>query len=127
MKSNLVQRTVTGVLFVAVLVGAILWNPISFGVLFALITALSVREFGHLMNQSGQVEINRNIASLAGAYLFLALMAFCTQVTSARVFLPYLLLLLYLMITAWPAGHRQSHRLGGRPARRQRGADLRHR
>ena len=93
------QRTVTGVLFVAVLVGAILWNPISFGVLFALIAALSVREFGHLMNQSGQVEINRNIASLAGAYLFLALMAFCTQVTSARVFLPYLLLLLYLMIT----------------------------
>ena len=99
MKSNLIQRTITGVLFVVVLVGAILWTPISFGILFALITALSVREFGHLMNQSGQVEINRSIASLAGAYLFLALMAFCTQVTDARVFLPYLLLLLYLMIT----------------------------
>ena len=69
------------------------------GILFALISALSVREFGHLMNQSGQVEINRNIASLAGAYLFLALMAFCTQVTDARVFLPYLLLLLYERIS----------------------------
>ena len=99
MKSNLIQRTITGILFVVALVGAILWSPISFGILFALISALSVREFGHLMNQSGQVEINRNIASLAGAYLFLALMAFCTQVTDARVFLPYLLLLLYLMIT----------------------------
>ncbi|HIZ33984.1 MAG TPA: phosphatidate cytidylyltransferase [Candidatus Bacteroides merdigallinarum] len=99
MKSNLIQRTITGVLFVAILVGAILWTPISFGTLFALITALSVREFGHLMNQSGQVEINRNVASLAGAYLFLAMMAFCTQVTDAKVFLPYLLLLLYLMIT----------------------------
>ena len=99
MKSNLIQRTITGILFVVALVGAILWSPISFGTLFAVIAALSVREFGHLMNQSGQVEINRNIASLAGAYLFLALMAFCTQVTDARVFLPYLLLLLYLMIT----------------------------
>ena len=99
MKSNLIQRTITGILFVVALVGAILWSPISFGILFALISALSVREFGHLMNQSGQVEINRNVASLAGAYLFLALMAFCTQVTDARVFLPYLLLLLYLMIT----------------------------
>ena len=99
MKSNLIQRTITGVLFVVVLVGAILWTPISFGTLFALITALSVREFGHLMNRSGQVEINRNITSLAGVYLFLAMMAFCTQVTDARVFLPYLLLLLYLMIT----------------------------
>ena len=99
MKSNLIQRTITGILFVTVLVGAILWSPISFGTLFAVIAALSVREFGHLMNQSGQVEINRNVASLSGAYLFLALMAFCTQVTDARVFLPYLLLLLYLMIT----------------------------
>lgn len=74
-------------------------SPISFGVLFALITVLAVREFGHLVNNSGQVEINRNITGLAGAYLFLALMAFCSQVTDARVFLPYLLLLLYLMIT----------------------------
>lgn len=99
MKSNFVQRTITGVLFVVVLVGGILLSPISFGVLFALITVLAVREFGHLVNNSGQVEINRNITGLAGAYLFLALMAFCSQVTDARVFLPYLLLLLYLMIT----------------------------
>ena len=99
MKSNFVQRTITGVLFVVVLVGGILLSPISFGVLFALITVLAVREFGHLVNNSGQVEINRNITGLAGAYLFLALMAFCSQVTDARVFLPFLLLLLYLMIT----------------------------
>ena len=99
MKSNFVQRTITGVLFVVVMVGGILLSPISFGVLFALITVLAVREFGHLVNNSGQVEINRNITGLAGAYLFLALMAFCSQVTDARVFLPYLLLLLYLMIT----------------------------
>ena len=99
MKSNFVQRTITGVLFVVVLVGGISLSPISFGVLFALITVLAVREFGHLVNNSGQVEINRNITGLAGAYLFLALMAFCSQVTDARVFLPYLLLLLYLMIT----------------------------
>ena len=66
MKSNLIQRTITGVLFVVVLVGAILWTPISFGTLFALITALSVREFGHLMNRSGQVEINRILYSNAG-------------------------------------------------------------
>ena len=47
MKSNFVQRTITGVLFVVVLVGGILLSPISFGVLFALITVLAVREFGH--------------------------------------------------------------------------------
>lgn len=99
MKSNFIQRTITGILFVVVLVGCIVLSPISFGILFALICALAVHEFGRLMNQSGQVEVNKNITSLAGAYLFLALMAFCTQVMDARVFLPYVLLLLYILIT----------------------------
>ena len=99
MKSNFVQRTITGILFVVILVGCILLTPISFGILFALISALSVYEFGQLMDKSKQVAINKKITSLAGAYLFLAVMAFCTGATDAPVFLPYLLLLLYLMIT----------------------------
>ncbi|EGF58001.1 phosphatidate cytidylyltransferase [Bacteroides fluxus] len=99
MKNNFIQRAVTGVLFVVVLVGCILYSPLSFGILFTLISALSVYEFTHLMNQSGEVSINKAIAGLGGAYLFLALMGFCTQATDARVFLPYLALLLYLMIT----------------------------
>jgi phosphatidate cytidylyltransferase len=98
-KNNFIQRAVTGVLFVVVLVGCILYSPLSFGILFTLISALSVYEFTHLMNQSGEVSINKAIAGLGGAYLFLALMGFCTQATDARVFLPYLALLLYLMIT----------------------------
>ena len=93
------QRTITGILFVVILVGCILLTPISFGILFALISALSVYEFGQLMDKSKQVAINKKITSLAGAYLFLAVMAFCTGATDAQVFLPYLLLLLYLMIT----------------------------
>lgn len=99
MKSNLVKRVITGALFVIVLVGCILYSPLSFGLLFTLIAALSVHEFGHLVNAGGKVRINRTITSLGGAYLCLAMMGFCTQATDARVFLPYLALLLYLMIT----------------------------
>lgn len=79
--------------------GCILYSPLSFGILFTVISALSVREFAHLVNKSGEVSINRLITALSGAYLFLALMGFCTDATDARVFLPYLGLLLYLMIT----------------------------
>lgn len=100
MKSNFIQRAVTGVLFVAVLVGCILYSPLSFGILFTIIGALSVHEFAHLINKSGEATINKTITALGGAYLFLALMSFCTQQTvGARVFLPYLGLLLYLMIS----------------------------
>ena len=100
MKNNFIQRAVTGVLFVIVLVGCILYSPLSFGILFTIISVLSVHELDQLVSLSGEVSINKTITALGGAYLFLALMSFCTQQSvGARVFLPYLGLLLYMMIT----------------------------
>lgn len=100
MKNNFIQRAVTGVLFVIVLVGCILYSPLSFGILFTIISALSVHEFAQLVSKSSEVSINKTITALGGAYLYLALMSFCTQQSvGARVFLPYLGLLLYMMIT----------------------------
>ena len=100
MKNNFIQRAVTGVLFVIVLVGCIIYSPLSFGILFTIISALSVHEFAQLVSISGEVSINKTFTALGGAYLFLALMSFCTQQSvGARVFLPYLGLLLYMMIT----------------------------
>ena len=100
MKNNFIQRAVTGVLFVIVLVGCILYSPLSFGILFTIISVLSVHEFAQLVSKSSEVSINNTITALGGAYLFLALMSFCTQQSvGARVFLPYLGLLLYMMIT----------------------------
>lgn len=52
MKSNFLKRAITGVLFVVVLVGCILYSPLSFGILFTIIGALSVHEFAHLINQT---------------------------------------------------------------------------
>lgn len=99
MASNFVQRTVTGVLFVAVLVGSIFYSPLTFGLLFTLISALSVHEFARLINQQGQAHINPVITALGGAYLSLAMMSYCTQQSAgSAVFLPYLALILYLMI-----------------------------
>lgn len=100
MKNNFIQRAVTGVLFVIVLVGCILYSPLSFGILFTIISVLSVHEFAQLVSKSSEVSINKTITALGGAYLFLALMSFYTQQSvGAQVFLPYLGLLLYMMIT----------------------------
>lgn len=99
MKSNFTQRAITGAIFVVVLVGCILWSPISFSLLFTLITALSVHEFSHLMNTYNGGGLNKTITALGGAYLFLSVGSFCIGATDARIFLPYLFLLLYVMIT----------------------------
>lgn len=100
MKNNFIQRAITGILFVAVLIGCILYDPLSFGALFVIISALTVREFGHLINQTEGVSINKTITMLGGAYLFLAVMGFCIDVAGgSKIFIPYLLLILYLMVS----------------------------
>lgn len=99
MKNNFVLRATTGILFVAVLVGCIWFNQFSFGCLFVIISALTVREFGGLVNRIEGVEINKLITSLGGAYLFLAFFTYCSGIYDNRVFIPYLAILLYLFIS----------------------------
>ena len=90
----------TGVLFVAVLVGCILYSPLTFGILFAIISALSILEFTQLINSKVEgVCINKAITVLGGIYLFLAVMAYCINAAGPTVFVPYILLLLYLFIS----------------------------
>ena len=57
MKNNFIQRAVTGVLFVIVLVGCILYSPLSFGILFTIISVLSVHEFAQLVSKSSEVSM----------------------------------------------------------------------
>ena len=99
MKNNFLIRTITGVLFVAIIIGCILWNPLAFGCLFVIVSMLTIREFGSLVNKIEGVEINKMITSIGGAYLFLAFMAFCIGVYDSKIFIPYVLLILYLFIS----------------------------
>lgn len=94
---NLILRTVTGVLFVAVIVVGFL-NPVAMGFLFALVTGLTVWEFTGLVNQREGVDTNRFICTVAGVYLFCAITGFVGNLTPATVFIPYLITLIYLLI-----------------------------
>ena len=100
MISNFIKRAITGILFVAILVGCILYNSFSFGILFMAISALTIYEFGQLINSRAEgANVNKTIIMLGGAYLFLAVMGFCIDAADSKIFIPYLLLLLYLMIS----------------------------
>lgn len=98
--NNFIQRAITGVLFVAILVGGILYSSFSFGILFIIISSLTVYEFGQLVNLRAEgVSLNKAITVLGAAYLFLAFMGFCIDAAGSHIFVPYVLLLLYLMIS----------------------------
>lgn len=96
---NFIIRTLTSVIFVAVLVGCIVFNLATFGLLFFSITVLTVTEFCHIMNQRKDVQLNTVITSMAGGYLFLAFFMFCSQLVDVAVFIPYLLVLMFLFIS----------------------------
>lgn len=83
----------------AILIGCILYNPLSFGFLFAIITGLTVFEFASLVNKSEGVSINRIMVSLGGGYLFLAFMGFCMDISDFTLFIPYLALIIYLIVS----------------------------
>jgi len=95
---NLVTRTVTGVLFVAIMVMCIL-RPGSMVMLFAIITGMTVWEFAGLVNNMEGVEVNRLIATAAGVYLFLAFAGAWMGITDMRVFLPYLVTVVYMFVS----------------------------
>ena len=100
MKSNLIVRTLTGIVFILVMVSGIVLDPRLLGVLFTLITAFSVHEFCSVVNGRDDVEVNSMICTVSGAYLFLAFFGYCSGWTpTAAVFIPYLISLIYLLVT----------------------------
>lgn len=99
MKSNFLQRAITGVIFVAVLVGCILGGPISFTILFALISALTINEFGNIVNRMEHTHMNKPISILAGLFLFLCFGHIGVVPGANEIFIPYLFLILYLFIS----------------------------
>lgn len=99
MKSNFLQRAITGVIFVAVLVGCILGGPISFTILFALISALTINEFGNIVNRMEHTHMNKPISILAGLFLFLCFGYIGVVPGANEIFIPYLFLILYLFIS----------------------------
>ncbi len=96
---NLCLRIATGIAFVAVLVGGILWSNVTFTLLFAVVTGLSVREFCQVVNRRADVQTNAVICTVAGIYLFLAVSGFCSNLTPSGVFIPYLLSVVYLLVS----------------------------
>lgn len=67
---NLGVRIATGIVFIAVLIGGILYNQYSFLIVFSLITGLALYEFYGLLCKTKHTELNRILNTLGGLLLF---------------------------------------------------------
>lgn len=99
MKNNFIQRAITGIIFVGVLIGCIFGGPISFTLLFALITALTIHEFGVIISKQPDVEINKPICMLAGVFLFFGFAYLGVMPGQTEILIPYLFLIIYLLVS----------------------------
>lgn len=103
MLRNFIIRTISGIFFVAALVGCIIGHPLAFGALFALITGMALWEFSGLVNAHAGAAVNRLINTIGGVYLFVAFYYYASGWVSGRadvmVFVPVLVALVYLPIS----------------------------
>ena len=96
---NLTARTITGILFVAIMVTCFL-QPFNMIIVFAIITGLATWEFTGLVNKHKHVNVNRLISTVASVYFFLAVAGVNSgAIQTNAVFVPYLLTIIYLFVS----------------------------
>lgn len=68
--NNFVKRTLSGALFVALVVGSILLDAYAFAAFFAIITGWAVKEFHKLTNSQNDVTVNSWVSAMGAVLLF---------------------------------------------------------
>ena len=96
---ELVTRTVTGVLYVILLVGCTVYSPLTSVLFFALVASAGVWEFCNLANTYADADINVNINTLAAVVLVGAVWQWQLGIASGALLALYGFTLLYILIT----------------------------
>ncbi|MDY6229644.1 MAG: phosphatidate cytidylyltransferase, partial [Prevotella sp.] len=97
-QKNLITRSITGTLFVAIIVTCFL-DATAMLALFTLATGMTAYEYCTLINEHTPYQVNRFITTVASAYFVIAMGGWCTGLTPAVAFVPYLLTIIYLFVS----------------------------
>lgn len=97
---NLIIRTLTGAIYVLLLVGCTVYSPVSAFFFFAVVAAATLWEFGTLMNAHVHTQMVRPINAMAGIVLVAAVwLSAIASPQTAQMFSLYGLLLLYILVS----------------------------
>ena len=95
---SLLKRTITGVLFVAIIAGSLWYGSWLYGLVFLLITLFTLREFYHLMHLAGY-KPQKHMGTLVGVAIFAISYAHASHHASQHFYLLLLALLPAVYIT----------------------------
>lgn len=99
MKSNVVIRTLSGLVYIGVMIGCLVGGQNTYCVLFALITAILLNEFNTLLSEHNIAQVNNTISIVSGVYLFLAFYLYCSNMLGGVVFVPYVISLMFVLVS----------------------------
>jgi phosphatidate cytidylyltransferase len=99
LSKNLIYRTLTGIVFVTILLSSILCSQYLFVAIFGLIELLALSEYHQLISQDQRAKLIRNLNLTGGFLLFICtFISFLTNTGLLLSFIPYLLFILLLFI-----------------------------
>ena len=97
---KLLVRIATGAAFAITLLACILYGKASFGVLFLLVTLLSVNEFCSIIKKYKNTTFSTWLAVLGGGYLFIAtfMLFHGVRINPMTIYSPYIAVMAYMFI-----------------------------
>lgn len=96
---NIVVRILSGIIFIAILIGGMLVNQYTFAVVFSLVTALLLYEFYGLVTKEAKVPVVRTWNIVGGFALVLGGFYYAALGASIMAFIPYVAYLLVLFVS----------------------------
>lgn len=103
---NLGTRIFTGVIFICLLIGGILFNQYTFLIVFSIITSLALYEFYGLLSKAGKTPLNKILNTIGGLCLFISAYFFFSSTSHSLILLvPYAIYLLILFVSELYAKH----------------------
>ena len=98
---SFITRTLTGAVYVLLLVGCTVYSPVSAFFFFAIVAAATLWEFGSLMNTHLGARLPRPINAMAGVVLVAGVwLSSIANPQTSQMFALYGLLLLYIVVSA---------------------------
>ncbi len=96
--SNIVQRALSGAVFIAIVIGSILLHPYAYAGVFAVIVVWALLEFYDIVIKD-RVHAGKFIGVLSGIILFAASFLYVQNIVAGDVFLIFIPLLVILFIS----------------------------
>jgi len=78
--NNLLQRTITGVVFASLVIGSILWNPYLQTLVFSVFMVLGLMEYYRLFKDQKDIQVSSEIGIFIGLFIFTLLVGISLKI-----------------------------------------------